>query len=405
MGTDKKILVVTPHFYPEDFKVNDIAFELYGNGFDVTVVTCIPNYPQGRFFKGYSYIKKRKEIVKGVKVYRVFVIPRGNGSGIMLGLNYLSYLISASFVCFFLALRYKFTHVFVHETSPVTVGLPAIIVKKIQKIPLCFWVLDLWPESILAASNFKNKIVLDILERLVTFIYKNCDNILISSNGFRKSIEAKGDFSKKISYFPNWAEDLFVKESLDHNLPQFPDGFKVLFAGNIGEAQNFETIMSAALHLASNSNIHFCIVGDGRKKIWVEEFIKKNNLNQTVHLYGRYPLETMPSFFKKADVMLLSLKDEPIFSLTVPAKLQAYMASGKPVVGAIDGEGALVIDKARCGFSVKPFDSKGLADIILRSSSIDRAELSKLGQNGKGYYHSNFQRDDRIQELINIMST
>ena len=399
MDKKKNILIVTPHFYPEDFKVNDIAFKLQKDGFDVSVVTCIPNYPQGKFFKGYSFFKKRREVIDGVKIYRVSIIPRGNGSGIMLGLNYLSYLISATLTCFFLALRFKYTHIFVHETSPVTVGLPAILVKKMQKIPLYFWVLDLWPESIVAASGLRNKAILNRIEKLVKYIYKNCDLILISSKGFEESILQKGDFKNRVKYFPNWAEDIFTEPVTEVKIPDLPDGFNVMFAGNIGEAQNFETIMQAALITQSRKDIHYCIIGDGRKKTWVEDFVNSKGLSDTVHLYGRFPINTMPSFFKKADVMLLPLKDEPIFALTVPAKLQAYMASGKPIVGLISGEGASIIEEAKCGFSIEPTNSTKLAEMIIKSSNLDKIDLAKMGDNGRNFYKNNFNKSTLLNGL------
>lgn len=404
MDKKKNILIVTPHFYPEDFKVNDIAFELQKDGFDVSVVTCIPNYPQGNFFKGYSILKKRREVLNGVKVYRVSVIPRGNGSGIMLGLNYLSYLISATFTCFFLALRFKYTHIFVHETSPVTVGLPAILVKKMQRIPLYFWVLDLWPESIVAASGLKNKTILNQIEKLVKYIYKNCDLILISSKGFEQSILQKGDFGNKIKYFPNWAEDIFTQDPADFAIPDLPDGFKVMFAGNIGEAQNFDVIMQAALLTKEYVDIHYCIVGDGRKKVWVEEFVKKNALFNTVHLYGRYPIEAMPSFFRKSDIMLLPLKDEPIFALTVPAKLQAYMASGKTVVGLISGEGARIIKESNCGIAVRPNDACLLAKNLIEMSLKSSTYLLRLGENGSIFYNNNFEKSFILNDFKRLFA-
>lgn len=400
----KRILIVTPHFYPEEFKVNDIAFNLQSRGFEVHVVSCIPNYPLGKFFHGYSFFRKRIENVNGVKVYRVAVIPRGNGSGMMLGLNYISYLISATFTCFFLSFRYKYEQIFVHQTSPVTVGIPAILVKKIQKIPLIFWVLDLWPESVLAASSFKSKTILKIIDGIVKIIYKNCDKILISSKGFETSILKKGNYKDKIYYFPNWAEDIFTNGLPFHDVQILAHGFRVMFAGNIGEAQNFEVVMNAALATKNYKNIHYCILGDGRKRAWVEDFIKLNSLEETVHLLGRYPVEMMPSFFQKADVMLMPLKKEPIFELTVPAKMQAYMASGKPIIGLIRGEGAILIEDSKCGISVDPDSFEDLANAIIRFSDMDLCELAKMGENGKRYYEFNFNKEKLLDSLFNLLS-
>lgn len=400
----KRILIITPHFYPEDFKVNDIAFSSPKDEFEIHVITCIPNYPKGRFYKGYNLFKKRIECIDNVKIFRVSVIPRGNGKSIMLFLNYLSYLITSCFWCLYLSFKYKYYKIFVHETSPITVGIPAILVKKIQKIPLYFWVLDLWPESITAASNFDNSIVLKLVNKIVVFIYNNCDKILISSNGFRESILSKGDYSEKIIYFPNWAEDALIQQSLDENVPKLPIGFNILFAGNLGEAQNLESVLQVAKMLSNFKDIHFCFVGDGRKKQWIDSYVDYNNLGETVHLYGRFPINSMPSFFKQADILLLSLKDEFIFSLTVPAKLQAYMACGKPVVGFIKGEGAAIIDESKCGISVDPNFPTELANSLLELSKIDKEQFSIMGKNGQDYYMKHFRKESRLQLLYSLLS-
>lgn len=290
------------------------------------------------FTKGTGHLKSSSEIVNGVKVKRACLFPRGDGGGLRLALNYFSWAFFASCKGFMMALFHKYDVILGHEPSPITQGIPAIIVKKILRIPFYFWVLDLWPESLVSAGGVKNKFVLNFFTRITKFVYSNSDRILISSRGFRNSILEKGDYAAKLVYFPNWAESVFIKNS-GGQIPDLPDGFKVMFAGNVGEAQDFEHIMQAALKLKEFKDIHFVIVGDGRKRVWVEEFVENNQLHDTVHLLGRFPLETMPAFFKQADVMLVTLKDELIFNVTVPAKLQAYMAAGKPILAMLNGEG------------------------------------------------------------------
>ena len=213
-----KILLVTQYFYPENFKSNDIAFELAKRGYDVTVLTGLPNYPKGKIYKGYGIFKKRKETVNGVKIIRTLVIPRGKGGGMMLALNYISWAVIASFRAFFLALNKKFDTVIVHETSPITQGFPALVIKKIQSIPIYFWVLDLWPESLQSAGGINNRYVLDFFTAVTRLMYRKSDKILISSRGFRQSILEKGDFADKLIYFPNWAEDIFSNINKSENL-------------------------------------------------------------------------------------------------------------------------------------------------------------------------------------------
>lgn len=398
-----KVLICTNHFYPETFRCNDVAFELANRGYDVTVLTAIPDYPKGKYYDGYGIFRKRRETVNGVKVIRGFIIPRGNGGGIRLILNYLSFMISSILISIFLGIFRRYDQVLIHETSPVMIGIPAVIVSKIQKIPLFFWVLDLWPESLQAAGGINNKHVLSAFEKLTTWIYTNSKKILISSKGFEKSILEKGEFKDKIIYFPNWADKaLEVNENLQ--IPELPKGFVVMFAGNMGEAQDFDHIMEAARYLKDEQNIHFVFVGDGRKRNWVEQYRDDHQLQNTVHWVGRHPVETMPLFFSQADVMLMTLKDVVIFSLTAPAKLQAYMSAGKPILAMMNGEAPRIIEEAACGFSVPASDSRALADTIIQLSKMPQDELQKLGQNGKSYQQSHFDLDKSINQLIDIIS-
>ena len=398
----EKILICTNHFYPETFRCNDVAFELASRGYDVTVLTAIPDYPKGKYYDGYGVFRKRCETVNGVKVIRGFIIPRGNGGALRLLLNYLSYFISSIIISIFLGLFRKYDKVLIHETSPVMIGVSAVIVKKLRKCPLYFWVLDLWPESLQAAGGISNKRVLMAFEKLTTWIYKNSDKILISSKGFEESIVEKGDFKDKIIYFPNWA-DKALEVKGDYKLPDMPSGFKVMFAGNIGEAQDFDHIMEAAKFLQDEKDIHFVFVGDGRKRSWVENYRDENRLHDTVHWVGRHPVEAMPAFFEQADVMLMTLKDVSIFSLTAPAKLQAYMSAGKPILAMMNGEGPRIIKEAACGYSVPASNSRALADTILELSRMSKEELQFLGQNGRLYQQTNFDLDKSIDHLVEIL--
>lgn len=399
----EKILICTNHFYPETFRCNDVAFELASRGYDVTVLTAIPDYPKGEYYDGYGIFRRRCETVNGVKVIRGFIIPRGKGGGIRLMFNYLSFFISSIMISLFLGLFRKYDKVLIHETSPVMIGVPAVIVKKVQKIPLFFWVLDLWPESLQAAGGINNNKVLGAFEKLTTWIYKNSDKILISSKGFEQSIVKKGNFVNKIIYFPNWA-DKALEVKTDYQIPEMPLGFRVMFAGNMGEAQDFEHIMEAAKYLKNTKDIHFIFVGDGRKRSWVENYRDENQLQDTVHWVGRHPVETMPAFFEQADVMLMTLKDVSIFSLTAPAKLQAYMSAGKPVLAMMNGEGPRIIKEASCGCYVPASDSRALADTILKLSRMPESELQQLGQNGKSYQQIHFDLDKSINHLVEILN-
>jgi len=396
------ILFVTQYFYPEEFRGNDIVFDWIKRGNNVTVLTAIPNYPSGKTYKGYGFFKKRKEMVNGVNVIRVPVITRGNASGIRLMLNYLSFVISGSSYGFYLALTKKYDCVFVQQLSPVTIALPGIVVKKIKKIPLYLWVLDLWPESLTSAGDINNKFILIFFEKIVRFIYHNSEKILISSKGFKYSICKKGDFENKILYFPNWAEDIYTQK-LNYSIPPLPDGFIIMFAGNIGEAQNFETVLEISKKLKYNKEIKFVFLGDGRKKRWVEEFILREKLHETVFCLGRFPLKLMPAFFEKADVMLASLKDEEIFNLTLPAKVQAYMMSKKPIIGLMNGEGMELINESKCGYCVSPSNIDGFIECVTMMKNMNKNELQQLGENGFDFamrYFNKVTIMDKFHRLI-----
>lgn len=398
-----RILLITQYFYPENFKSNDIAFELAKRGYKVTVLTGIPNYPQGSFYKGYGLFRKRRQCVNGVKVRRALLFPRREGGGVRLALNYFSWAFFASIYAFFLSLTNRFDAIIVHEPSPITQGIPAIVVKKMQHIPIYFWVLDLWPESLISAGGVTNIKVLGFFTRIVKIVYNNSDKILISSQGFRKSILQKGDYEDKLVYFPNWAEDVFSGVNSLVELPDLPVGFLVMFAGNIGEAQDFESIMHAALQLKEEKDIKFIFVGDGRKKAWVESFIAQHNLSDTAFCLGRYPLEAMPSFFNKADVMLMSLKDELIFNLTVPAKLQAYMGASKPIIAMLNGEGQNIIKDSNCGVSVDAGNFEELARVICEFKEMRVEDRIALGINGRDYCMKHFSLNKCINNLCSIL--
>lgn len=398
-----KLLIFTNHFFPENFKVNDIAFTMASKGHDVTVLTAIPDYPEGHFPEGYGFFKKRRETINGVKVIRMPLIARGKGGGIRLILNYLSLLFSSLFYALWLAFTQKYDKVFVHHTSPIMIGVPAIIVKRIQKIPLYFWNLDLWPESLTAAGGINNKTILKWVNKLVIFTYNNSDKILMSSMGFKTSILEKGDFADKLIYFPNWAESIFEAQKDDYEIPTLPEGFKIMYAGNVGEAQNLEKLMEVALKLKNELEIKWIIVGDGRKLNWVKNFVSEHQLQETVFFLGRFPFESMSSFYKEADAMLLSLKDTEIFRVTVPARLQSYIACSKPVLGMINGEAANIIHESNCGYTSNANDVDEFVNQILKMSQLSSEELKTLGANARLYYDKHFLRAHKLSELEELL--
>jgi len=405
LGNDLNILIVTPHFYPENFRINDFAEAFTKRGHEISVLTGVPDYPEGKFYDGYGLFKKNREIYNGIKIYRAPLIPRGSGSNIRLALNYISFIFGALFTSLFM-MKNEFDIVFVFEPSPITVGIPAIFIKKIKKIPLCFWVLDLWPESVVSAGNLKSSFIPRILNPIVRYIYKHSDRILVSSNGFIHSIVDKGISKDKIEFFPQWAEPIFKPmKSNKFLLTGVPEkSFKIMFAGNIGEAQDFPSIIEAARQLRHDQDIQWVVLGGGRREKWVKSKIKEYELENSFHLLGSFPLEKMPEFYANADAMLFSLKDEYIFSITIPAKVQSYLACGKPILSMVNGEGGKVVVDAKAGFSCAAESPHELVQNILKMKAMGEKDLSQMGKNARKYYDDNFERSYLFNKAENIFA-
>lgn len=405
----KKILFVCQYFYPETFRGNDIAFHLAEEGHDVHVVTGIPNYPKGKFFPDYGLFKKRHEVINGVRVTRLPLVPRGEDNKIMLMLNFFSFFIVGWFWMLFHALWHKYDLVFCQQLSPVMMSSPAVLYKKIRHVPLYTWVLDLWPESLTAAGGINNKYILGFFNLFVKSEYKNSDKILTSSKSFDQSILKYGDYKDKVIYYPQWSDGASNASGLNFALPEklqelsSNGDFIVMFAGAVGEAHGMECNMQAALKTKEYKNIKWVIVGDGRRLDWVRSFVKENGIEETVITLGRFPSETMPLFFEKADVMLVSLTDSPLFNMYSPAKIASYMAAERPIIAALNGEGGEVIKAAECGWNVKAGDSDGLAKLVIALSQTDKQELAVKGQKGKAYYDKFFTKDECLKKLDEIM--
>ena len=398
------VLIVTQYFWPETFRINGLAQGLAKIGHRVTILTGKPNYPTGRFFEGYSFWNRGRETFAESDVIRVPLVPRGNGSGFRLAVNYLSFALSASLLAPFLV-RGPFDVILVYEPSPVTVGLPALVLKRLKRAPILFWVQDLWPESLSATGAVQSKWVLGLVASLVGFIYKSCDLVLVQSRAFVDLVRARGARTDTIRYFPNSADALYcpVEQRTIRASGVLPDGFRVMFAGNVGAAQSFETILAAAEILRDRHAIHWVILGEGRQSRWVREEIVRRGLGHCVHMLGQHPENSMPEWFARADVLLVTLKSDPIFALTIPSKIQSYMACGRPILAALDGEGARVVKEACAGLVVSAEDAAALAEAVLHMSNMPLSEREMLGQNGRRYFLQEFDRDTLLARLDSWM--
>ena len=386
-----KILVICQYYYPEPFRVNDICEEMVKRGHEVTVVTGEPNYPEGQIYKGYENHAHSDEVINGVKVHRCPIIPRKTGT-LYRFLNYYSYPQQAKkYIKNLLASDGKpFDIVFVNQLSPVMMAEPAISYKKKYGTPVLMYCLDLWPESLVAGVIERGSVIYKVFHKISRRIYRQMNRILITSRMFRSYLNREfGIDDGVIGYLPQYAEGMFEK------LPcRDPDGkTNLVFAGNIGTVQSVETIIKAAEKL-KDSPISFHIVGGGTD---LERLKGLANGLENVIFYGRRPLEEMTEFYSMADAVLVTLKADPVLSLTLPGKVQSYMAAGKPIIGAIDGETKEIIEKAECGYCGRAEDADELAENIRRF--INDEKTAELGLNARDFYEKYFERQKFMDEL------
>ena len=400
-----RVLVVSQYFWPEVFRINELVAELVRRGHDVTVLTGLPNYPEGKVFTDFLTSPSSFSCYKGAKVVRVPLLPRGNGA-LRLVLNYLSFVITASILGPLKLRGRSFDVILGVGLSPVLVGIPSAVLRRLKRAPQAFWILDLWPETLKAVGVVRSQRVLAMVGKVVKWIYRRCDLLLVQSRTFTQQVAHYASPRTSIEYFPAWADDVFTQQETmvpASEVEMAPDVFTVLFAGNIGEAQDFPAVLKAAECLKDRSDIRWVIVGDGRMAEWVRNQLVQRGLSERVILVGRYPLERMPEFFAHADALLVSLKDDPIFAMTIPGKLQAYLGSGLPVLAMLNGEGARIVTEARAGLVCAAGDWATLAEQVGRLASMSAEERQAMGQRGRRLCELEFHRvrlADRLENWL-----
>lgn len=390
---DLKILFLSQYFYPEQFLNNHVARALAAEGHQVDVVCCVPNYPAGRFFDGYSNHRKKEEFWEGVRVHRVFTVPRGKSSAQLL-LNYLVYPVAASWRLLWLKPSSDAIS-FVSMPSPLFQALAGIFAKRIWRIPTVYWVQDIWPDSAIITMGIKNRIVIGILNSICGWIYRQADLICAQNDGFHDTIAAFGVPRSKIVTLPNCAPDTFGPITSEDIPPDIrgmiPDNRRIfMFAGNIGESQDFDTIIKAAALLPEHDNPLVVVIGSGRDEGRVKDKVAAAGLEARFLFLGRHPEHQMPAFFACADVMLVTLRNEPIFALTVPSKLQAYMACGKPILGSLDGVGAEIVTGCRAGIAVAASSPALLAEAMNEFSAMSDDALNAMGLSARAAYQEHY---------------
>ncbi len=394
----KKLLIISQYYYPENFRINEISNEISKRNWDVTVLTGIPNYPKGFFYNGYSFFKKRYEIIGNIKVIRLPIIPRLN-NGLFLFLNYISFVISGYIWVIFN--KKKFDLIYCYETSPITQALPGILLSKFQKINFILYLTDLWPESVVFASPFKKGVFISLINTLVKYIYKNTSLILISSRYFIKQKLLKELPKRKVIYWPQFAESkykpIFEKQ---HDKSINLGCFNLVYTGNIGYAQDFQVLINAVKLLKKEKIlVKVNIFGEGRYSKKLSRLVEKEQLNDYFIFFGAIPSIEIPRILGNSDAAFISLKNEKVFEYTIPSKLQTYLACGSAIIASINGVTSEIIKSAECGFSSQAGDAYKLYRNIKLFAENRHFYKEKFKQNSLKYSNKHFNKDSLLRKL------
>lgn len=392
-----KILIISQYFYPENFRINDLALELKNRGHKITVLTGLPNYPKGEYFDGYDDKKYCDEIWNDIPIYRCKLRPRKTGS-INLIRNYVSFVVEANKKLKELE-NQDFDLIYVFEVSPITVALPAIKFKKKKKLPIVINIQDLWPENIIAVTGITNFIVIGLVNKMVNYIYKHCDLILTASPSFVDKIRDRIKNKDKVVYWPQYS--IVSRTNEDVSLYN-KDFFNIVFTGNIGEAQGIDLAIEAA-NILKNEKICWHFVGDGRNRKKLEKMVKECNIDQRVIFHGFHPEKEIPKYLKDADAALLILKPNPIFEMTIPAKLQTYLACGIPILGCVSGEGKRIIEESNAGIVSDEISVEALVKACQKFISLNSNDLNAYKDKAFQYGDDNFNKLELIVRLEKMM--
>lgn len=387
-----RILAISQYYHPEPFRVKDICENLVNLGHDVTVVCEVPSYPEGKVYNDFRMGKNRKENINGVEVCRVNTIARRKNP-LFRFLNYFSYsFFSTRFVK--KKLKKKFDVVFVNQLSPVTMGIAAYKLKKKYNIPIVVYCMDLWPESLVVGGVKRSSLLYKLFYRISKKVYTSADKLLVTSKQFLEYLSGEFNIPKELTdYLPQSAESVY--DFLEYE--EHSDKLNLVFAGNIGVLQSVETIIEAAV-LLKNEKVEFNIVGGGSELDNLMNLASEKKADNVI-FRGRCSIEEMPSIYKRADALLVTMRANPVISLTIPGKVQSYMAVGRPIIGAIDGETKNVIAEAECGFCGKADDAKELAENVRRFIASNNKK--QMGLNARKYYEEHFTEEMFMKKLEN----
>jgi len=396
----KKILIVTEYFYPEEFKINDVALEWQNQGYEVDVLTMVPSYPVGEVYEGYKNSWHQVDEWNGVKIHRVKAVTGYKQSLFKKLLKYFSFMTTGSIASLFIGKRYDY--VFGYNMSALTGMMPAVVIKKLYKKPITFWAQDLWPDSVYAYGFKKTKMLSFFLDKFVGFMYRSVDGIAISGKGFESKLKPYCKEGQKFHYLPNWADDL----DMSMEPYKFSDDNKIhfTFAGNVGKVQNLENIIKAfaGLDKSISNKAQLNIIGDGSA---LEDLKNIAPENTSIVFHGRKPRETMAMYFKGSDFLIVSLIDEPIFSLTVPAKTQTYIAAKKPILAIVNGDAAEIIKENNLGYSAHPSNIDEIRSIFIKAIDCDDKQKHEFTKNCEVLTDNVFNQEKTINMLLSLTLT
>jgi glycosyltransferase involved in cell wall biosynthesis len=402
-----KLLVVGQHFWPEAFRINDICDFLAEKDCDIEVLCGLPNYPSGSFPEGYGYFKNRKQTHNGIHIRRAFEIPRGNNTNIRIFLNYVSFPFSSLFHIPRLLTKH-YDKIFIYQLSPVMMSIAGILVGKFKRIETTMYVLDLWPENLYSVLDIKNPLLRKVAASVSHWHYRKADKLVVLSEKMKsRLIEITNISAEKIIVLPQACEKIYEQKIADKALiARFKEGFNVVFTGSITPAQSFETVIDAAKLLKAEGlkDINWIIVGDGMSRQWLEQEVKKAGLSDCFYFEGQKPIDDMPRYTGIADVLIGCLVKSDLLEATVPAKVMSYIASGKPMVLAMDGEvQRLVNDTIECGFVGPTGDAKALATNLRRVYELPKKERENMGERASKYHFKHFERNLILSKLYDFI--
>lgn len=403
----RRILIVTQYIYPESFKSSELAFELSKRGYQVDVLTGIPNYPEGKYYSGYGLFKKRKEVVSGVTFYRCLQTPRKLLPGAMgLMLNYLTFMVNATlWVVLYFAWQKNYDVIIAHEPSPITQIIPACILGDIKKVPVYSWIQDIWPDALVSAGGKCGHIMAPMLDKITDWIYRHSTKLLITSRGMAPLINRNADYSDKIIYYPQWSEDMMANvEGERKNIEIVSNSdYCIMMAGTLNSAIGVSSVLALCDEMKYDA-VRFIFVGGGSEEQSMRDYAREKHINNILFT-GRKPFSEMPLYIQQADAMLLSLKktDMRHLDITVPARLQSYLSAGKPVLAMIGSGATDIIKEADCGYAVPAGDYKALAELIRTKVLVNKEGMIEKGKNGRKYFEEYFTKELCIENLCKII--